>query len=444
MNTHTITTRLGQLTGLDCGDLYKYLGIRYAATNRFEYATPITNWNGNYDATTYGDACIQKRVWYEHLEVPERLFYHNEFRKGIAFNHSEDCLNLNIFTPKAPGTYPVLVFIHGGGFDSGCNYDTAIDGTEFAKKGIVFISINYRVGIFGYLTHSDIKDKYGHDGNFGLDDQYIALRWIKDNIADFGGDDNNITVMGQSAGAISIQYLCLSQRCKGLFQRAIMMSGAGLFPKFSLPRPSENTHEYWLDVMNTVGATSLEELKAWDAHEIFTALEEVKGRRKDNTFNTMPVIDGYLIERPIDEMIASPLDIDYMVGFTNNDMFAFIMSHIAYKYVKANHGYLYYFDIDAPGEDKNGAFHSSDIRYVFGTLDCSHRPYSSDDKKVSRLMIDYIFSFCLTGNPNHTGAPMWENNGRALHIVRKPSRIKMGPSNKFKLLWNTITKGDPK
>ena len=445
MENITFNTKCGAITGVDCGDYTKFLGVRYATAERFAYATPVTAWEGTYDATHHGDVCIQKRVWYAHLEIPERLFYHNEFRKGQDFNYSEDCLNLNIYTPKKAGCYPVVVFIHGGGFDSGSNYDSAIDGAELSKRGVVAVSINYRVGVFGYFTNEAIQKKYHHDGNFGLDDQYTALTWIKDNIADYYGDANNITVMGQSAGAISIQYLCLNEKCKSLFSHAIMMSGAGLFPSFALPKPAANTHEYWLDVMNTAGATTFEEFQQLDAKKIFDALEEVKARRKDNTYNTMPVIDGYHITKPIGELMEQPLPVDYMIGYTNNDMFAFLMAKIAHKYAKHTPSYLYYFDVDAPGDDDNAAFHSADIRYVFGTLQNSHRPYTEADEAVSNMMMDYIVQFAKTGNPNKSSLPQWEQSkSKALHIVRNVDQIKMARPGSLKLLHNMLTKGDPK
>lgn len=444
-NFITTQTKCGQIRGIHCDGYDKYLGIRYASAERFAYAEPVEHWDDVYDATHYGNVCPQNRTFYEHLEIPERLFYHNEFRQGQTFHYDEDCLNLNIFSPAGDGPFPVLVFIHGGGFDSGANYDSAIDGAAYARRGIVFVSIHYRVSIFGYLTHPDIREKYGRDGNFGLDDQFTALQWIKANIADYKGNANNITVMGQSAGAISIQYLSLSPKCQGLYQRAIMLSGGGMFPKFALPRSSENTHEYWEDLMVTAGVSTLDELKVLDIKTIFTAIEELKSRRKDNTYNTMPVVDGYLISAPVDTLIDHPLPIDYMLGYTNNDMYAIIMGHISHKYAKTNHAYLYYFDIDAPGNDHNGAFHSSDLRYVFGTLNASHRPYDAEDTKVSEAMISYIVAFAKTGDPNTDHLPTWNPAGRhALHIKKPASAIAMGPTNWFKLLHNTLTKGDPK
>lgn len=435
-------TGLGLIKGNERPGCFEFLGVPYAKAKRFEYAEPVNSWDGEFDATHFGFVCPQTRAYYEHLEVPERMFYHREFRNNTTFFYNEDCLNLNIYTPKKPGRYPVVAFIYGGGFNSGATYEESFDGEAYAKRDTVCVFISYRVGILGYLTHREIFEKYGHDGNFGLHDQYTALKWIKDHISDFNGDPDNVTVMGQSAGAISIQYMCVNPMFNGLFKHAVMMSGAGLFPSFSLPRTAESTREYWLDYMNIIGVDTLDRLKEIKVNELFAAIEEIKEKRKDNTFCTMPVIDGYLIPAPIDKAIKDPLKTDYMIGYTNNDMYAFLMSRIAHKYAKEVNGYLYYFDIDAPGGDGNGAFHSSDLRYVFGTLDKSHRPYSGHDHEVSDMMIDYICAFARSGDPNGPSRPEWTPGGkRALCIS---DTVHMGHPNKLKLLWNTFTKGDPK
>ena len=342
-----LKTSYGIIKGNDRENCNEFLGIRYAKAGRFEYAVPVdkAETDGEYDATAFGGVCPQSRQYFEHLEIPERMFYHKEFRDGITYDYDEDCLNLNIYAPKKAENAPVIIFIHGGGFNSGSTKDSSFDGDSFAKRGIVLVSINYRVGVLGYLTHEEIYKKYGHDGNFGLDDQLCAIKWVKRHIRDFGGDPDNITLLGQSAGSISIQFLCLSQDNKDLFQHVIMLSGGGMFPKFALPRPYAATREYWLNLMQIAGCTSLEELKTLDLKSLFTAVEEIKKVRKDNTYNTMPVVDEYLIPAPIDTLINNPLKIDYMIGYTNNDMYAPIMAYIGHKFASANGGYVYFFDI---------------------------------------------------------------------------------------------------
>ncbi len=437
---NTFKTSIGTFKYNDKEYCNEFLGIPYATAKRFEYPELVNSYD-NFDATSFGDGCPQKREFYQHLEIPERKFYYREFRDGLSFNYSENCLVLNIYSPKEKGNYPVLVYIHGGGFDSGTISESYVDGAEYAKRGVVCVCIEYRVGVFGYLTHEDIFNKYGHDGNFGLYDQLTSLIWINKYINNFYGDQNNVTLIGQSAGAISIQYLCLSNKADKYFNRAIMMSGGGCFPKFSLPRYYKDTREYWLDLFKYAKVNNFDEFKQLSDKEIFDALELIKQNRKDNTYNTMPVIDDDLIVDHIDKLIKHPLKKDYMIGYTNCDMFAGIMAYIGHKFANHNKGYVYYFDCDAPGTN-NQAFHSADLRYVLGTLKSSFRPYTSKDYEISNMMIDYIANFCKNGNPNSDNLPKWSNKkNKCLCINYK--KIKMGKPNTFKLIKNTFA-GDPK
>ncbi len=418
----------------------EFLGIRYAKAERFTYAKEIEEYEPEVDVRKFGPACPQYRQFFPHLDVPERMFDHREFRDGLSFEYDEDCLNLNIYTPKEKGKYPVLLYVHGGGFNSMCNSESYLDGASYAKRGIILVVINYRVGVFGYLTDESIQKESGRDGNFGLDDIVVACRWVKHNIASFGGDPEHITVMGQSAGAISLQLLCLNPKMEGLFQGAILMSGAGCLPSFALPKKAEETHEYWQDVIKESAADSLESFRKLDVHDILEAVEKVKAKRKDNQRNTMPVVDGHLLEEGVDKMFRHPLKIPYLIGYTSCDMFAIIWSNMATKFSKQVNGYLYLFDVPAPGDD-NLAFHSSDLRYAFGTLDKSWRPYDEEDKKVSELMLDYFASFMKTGNPNGEDRPEWKPGKKPLIIAKKETKMKGRPF--FRLLKNTL-KGDPK
>ena len=435
-----IDTDLGRIRGNERQECLEFLGIKYAEAKRFEYAKQVDSWDGTYDATAFGAACTQYRTYFPHLDVPERRFYHREFREGLEFTYSEDCLNLNIYTPKNAHNAPVLVYIHGGGFNSMANSEGYLDGEAYAKRGLILVCINYRVGVFGYMTHRQIQDEFGRDGNFGLDDILVSLKWVKSHIGSFGGDPNCITAMGQSAGAISLQYLCLTEKAKGLFGRAIMSSGAGLFPKMGRPKAAADTHSYWDEVISLSGATSFDEFKELDEKAVLGAVEEIKKVRKDNTVNTQPVIDGYLLTDSVDKLIKNPLKLDYMAGTTSNDMYNVVLYNMARKFIGKNNGYRYYFDVDAPG-DNNGAFHSSDLRYLFGTLEKSFRPYDDKDYEISALMIDYISDFVKTGNPNALGRPEWEKGWKCLFISKKG--VGMKRPNPIKLIVNTF-RGDPK
>ena len=447
MEQNTILhTACGELRGLLRSGCRSFLGVPYAHAARFAYAVPAEHWDGVLDATAPGAACPQNRGWHEHLEHPTRRFYKREFREGQSFHYSEDCLNLNIYGPPEAERCPVLLFIHGGGFDSGVNCESPFDGTGLARRGIVTVFINYRLGPLGYLTHRDIRAQTGRDGNFGLDDQLTAIRWVKAHIADFGGDPDNITLCGQSAGAISIQYLCLNPANSGLFRRAIMMSGGGMFPRFALPRRAEDTHEYWEEFIRLAGCQSLEELRRVSLDTIFDAVEAIRSRRKDGIYNTMPVVDGLLLPAPVDTLIRSPLPISYMIGYTNTDMYAPAMAHIGNRFGKANGAYLYYFDLDAPG-DRSGAFHACDLRYLFETLDGSWRPYGARDREAAAQLAQYAANFARCGDPNGEGLPRWLPArpgpvARALCFSR--GKTAMGRAGYIALTRNFLLRGDPK
>ncbi len=442
MHKHILLhTQMGDIRGLDNGRCREFWGVPFGRAGRFEYAQMADGWEGTLDATSFGPGCPQNRAVHEHLEHPVRRFYKREYRDGQDFAYSEDCLNLNIYAPYGAQNAPVILYFYGGGFDSGLNCESPFDGTALAERGAVAVFANYRVGPLGYLTHEAIQRRYGRDGNFGLDDQLTAIRWVKAHIGAFGGDGDNLTVLGQSAGAISIQYLCLNPAHRGLFQRAAMMSGAGLFPKFSLPKPAADTRAYWLQFMELAGCKSFDELKAAPLETVFDAVEKIHALRKDNVYHTMPVVDGALLPGPVDELIKTPLPVDYLIGFTNNDMYAPLLAYVGSRFGRANGAYLYCFDLDAPG-DGNRAFHSADVRYIFGTLDGSWRPYGQRDFEASQEMMDYLVNFARTGDPNGPGLPTWEKGKAALRIG--PGGTAMGRVPYGKLLWNMLTKGDPK
>jgi para-nitrobenzyl esterase len=204
-------TKSGSVRGFERGDVRTWLGIPYAAPPvgalRFRPPEPIAPWSGELDATLVGPVAMQER---------------NSVMAGLTDKTriSEDCLTLNVSAPSRGSNHPVMVWIHGGAFVMGSGGVPLYDGITFASRhDIVVVSINYRLGLFGFLLASD--------GNVGLLDQIAALRWVQDNIAAFGGDPNSVTVMGESAGAISIANLLAMPAARGLFQRAVLQSGAG-------------------------------------------------------------------------------------------------------------------------------------------------------------------------------------------------------------------------
>ena len=365
--------------------------------------------------------------------------------EGIEFSYDEDCLNLNIYTPKNAVNCPVILYFHGGGFNSGSNAEEPFRGYELAKRGIITVFANYRVGVLGYFCHEEIEKNYHRNGNFGLDDQLQAIRWVRDHIHEFGGDQDNITLLGQSAGAISIQYLCLNHDNEGLFQRAAMMSGGGLFPKFALPKKADETYDYWHELMEYAECGDFEEFRKADLKVIHDAYETIRKNRKDSMYYMMPVIDGYLLKDGVDQLIHDPLKVDYLLGYTSNDLYAPLMAYIGNRFARENEAYVYYFDIDQPG-DNNGAFHSCDLRYMFGRLETSWRPFRDRDQEISKQMMDYLANFVRKGNPNGAMLPIWNKTNRHDHKVLcfTLQDTKMGRPSYLKPAKNMLTKGDPK
>ena len=250
---YTIQTPCGEVRG--CAGrvpgTVAFKGIRYATAGRWEYPKQVTAWEGTYDATSYGHCCYQPRAFLNEEENRKKYFYYNEFRKGASYTYSEDCLFLNIFTPESArkgDKLPVLVAIHGGSFTGGCGHEKHFDGPVWPLRGVIGVTLNYRLGPLGFLSLPELKEEARKTGNYGLYDQLIAIQWVKDNIEAFGGDPNNITVFGQSAGAMSIQLHCLSSLAEGLFQKAVMCSGSGVSRLMSYA-PASKHYDFWRAVM---------------------------------------------------------------------------------------------------------------------------------------------------------------------------------------------------
>ena len=440
-----LQTACGALRGADTGRYKAFLGVPFAKAERFGYAESVERWEGELDATRFGPGCPQNRAVYEHLEHPTRRFYKKEYREGLQADYSEDCLNLNIYVPSGAKNAPVVLFFFGGGFDSGLSAEDTFDGEALAELGIITVFANYRVGVLGYLTHEEVKKQYGREGNFGLDDQMTALRWVRAHIADFGGDQENITLMGQSAGAISVQYLCINPENRGLFRRAVMMSGAGKFPSFALPRPAEQTREYWEEYIRVSGCADFAALRRAPLQVLYDTTEKMKELRSDTTYCTMPVVDGALIPKPVDELIRNPLPIDYLIGYTNADMYAPVMAWIGNRFGRQTNAFIYFFDRNAPGDD-NRAFHSADLRYALGTLRKSWRPYTLRDRTAEKELTAYLANFARCGDPNGAGLPRWARAGHGLrtHVLRIGERkTAMGRAAYGKMTRNFLWRKEP-
>ena len=394
-----------------------YKGIRYATAGRWEYPKQVTAWNGIYDATQYGSCCYQPRAFYNEEENKKKYFYYNEFRKGATYNYSEDCLFLNIFTPdtvKEGDELPVIVSIHGGSFTGGCGHEKHFDGPIWPTKGVIGVTINYRLGPLGFLCLPELEKEAGKTGNYGLYDQLVALKWVKDNISAFGGNPNNVTVMGQSAGAMSIQLHCLSPLAKGLFQQAVMCSGSGVSRLMSFA-PAQKHYDFWHAVMHKAGCEDLATFRAVSPQKLFEDWETAKKEVKGGGVAAFPCRDGELVTgNGVDILRADQhLKIPYLCGSTSEDFGAPMLHSLSKKWCVAQKipSYTWLFDRRLPG-DQRGAWHSSDLWYWFGTLGNSWRPMEQKDYELSDQMTDYLTNFAKTGNPNGNGHPIWEPSAK--------------------------------
>ena len=415
-----------------------YKGIRYATAGRWEYPTQVTSWEGTYDATQYGSCSYQPRAFYDEELNEKKYFYYNEFRKGASYTYSEDCLFLNVFTPdtaREGDKLPVLIYIHGGGYTGGCGHEKHFDGPVWPAKGVIGVTLNYRLGLMGFVCLPQLEEEAGHTGNYGLYDQMTAIKWVKDNIASFGGDPDNITIMGQSAGGASVQLQCQSPLTDGLFQRAVMSSGCGMGGM--LMGKKDSNMAFWQEVMNRCGCKSLAEFRALPAEKLFEAWNRYKKDIKGGGTAVFPVTDGHFVVEG-----SQPKDIPYMAGSTSHDMAPPIIQSMAKKWITGRQtpSYTWFFDRMLPGDDC-GAWHSSDLWYWFGTLPNCWRPMEDKDRALSAEMVGYLTNFCKTCNPNGEGLPAWQPSGKAqkkvLHMGEQETH--MGNPSTLKLIKIMLT-----
>ena len=416
-----------------------YKGIRYATAGRWEYPKQVTHWEGVYDATRYGNCSYQPRAFYNEEENLKKVFYYNEFRKGETYTYSEDCLFLNVFTPEDAGEgdkLPVLIYIHGGGFTGGCGHEKHFDGPVWPTKGVIGVTPNYRLGPMGFVCLPQLQEEAGFTGNYGLYDQMTAIQWVKDNIAAFGGDPENMTIMGQSAGAASVQLQCYSPLTDGLFQKAVMSSGCGLGSMMS--GTVEKSCAFWQAVMERCGCKTLEAFRALPAEQLFEAWQSGKKEIKGGAAAAFPVKDGrFTVEG------AAPKDIPYMAGSTSHDMAPPLLQGMARKWIakREKPSYTWYFDRMLPG-DENGAWHSSDLWYWFGTLPNCWRPMEQKDYELSEQMTDYLCNFVTRGDPNKAAQlPTWiasdKTQKRVLILGEKPTGMRK--PNMLKMIHTMLT-----
>lgn len=463
-NTQTISidkvkTTNGFISGTMSADneVKIFRGIPYAAPPvgnlRWKEPQSLQNWDGIRRCDTFGPNAKQVKP------VPFDV-YTEEFLIPVNTPISEDCLYLNVWTnAKSPGEkLPVIMFIHGGAFIVGSGSVPIYDGEAMARKGVVFVNINYRLGVFGFFAHPELSNESPHksSGNYGIMDQIAALQWIKNNIAAFGGDPDNVTIAGQSAGTTSVNVLGVSPLAKNLFHKMIAKSGASvnvLKSRYGRTTILDSAEEKGVQFASRVGATSLNELRQLSADSLLSAFSGTGSA----------IVDGYVLPEPISAMFAAnkQSDLPLMIGYTADEQNEPSSNTVAeYKnYVRAEFGndtaiileaypanndeqaresskyihrdirfgfqnfawaaiqsershksYMYFFNRKVPehgGTNKYGAFHSGEIAYAYDNLKFFNRPFTDADHSLAKLMSSYWLNFAKTGDPNGGDLPVW-------------------------------------
>jgi para-nitrobenzyl esterase len=410
-----LTIEGGKVTGVQTPTkgIIAYKGIPFAAPPvgdlRWKEPQPVVPWDGVKVADTYGDAASQ-------ITWDPQSFYGREWRASGSVPFSEDCLYLNVWTPAAGKTgkkLPVALWIHGGGYREGFAFEPEMDGGEdWASRGVIFMSVTYRLGVIGFFSHPllSVESSHGVSGNYGLFDQVAALKWIHNNIEQFGGDPGNITIFGQSAGAGSVQSLCASPLSRNLISHAISMSGGGLSesrPGILLDTAQMNNQK----LMDYYKKTTLAEMRTLSFEELLKMSTDYSAATNKRV-SWSPVIDSYLLTNTFSNVaLAGEIaDIPYMFGYTANDMSdatKAIQDFCALRAEKSSKpAYAYLFARPLPGDD-NGAWHSSDLWYVFHSFKHSWRPFTEGDEALSLKMVDYYTNFAKFGNPNGKEEGLW-------------------------------------
>ena len=400
-------TPCGAVTGtVAAPGVTAYKGIRYATAGRWQYPEVVTHWDGVLHADTYGPLAIQQSTFVPEEASGRPPFYYHEFREGLPYTYDEHCQYLNIWVPDGADHAPVIVYLHGGAFLSGSGWDKAFSRPRWTEQGAIAVTLNYRLGVLGYACLPELAAESGHTGNYGLYDQLAALQWVHDNIAAFGGDPGNVTLMGQSAGARSVQALVCSTATAPLVHRAVMSSGGGdESVLFQGDWHVESKYPFWQSWRDATGAADLDALRALPVKALFDAFGKTLGQFgfAGAMQNLGPVLDGAAFPAG-----QAALRIPYLCGGNSEDMRPELAAD-ALRWCQKQEvpSYAYYFSRALPGDDQ-GAWHSADLWYWFGTLDQCWRPFTAEDAALSTAMQQYLVHFARTGDPNGPGLPAWQ------------------------------------
>ena len=406
----------GKIQGVltDSSDVLVFKGIPYAAPPvgelRWKAPQPVPAWEGVKVCDNFGPIAPQPG------NAPG-TFYGDEFYWQGTPDQSEDCLYLNVWAPartvgKSGAKLPIAMWIHGGAFLNGYGYEVTMDGDAWARRGVILVTINYRLGTLGFLSHPALTAEQGQSGNYGTMDQIAALQWIRDNITAFGGDPDNITVLGQSAGAMSVKNLLISPLSRDLLSKAIIQSGGGVGLRNMSPDNTVTQAHYdtlGKAVMDAAGLESLDAMRAASTQTAFEATNAYLAAGKGWVMFS-PHLDGKVLTEDFDHALCNGTmaPVPVMIGYNKDDMgmlagesvdrFCALRDSLGFPV------YEYEFLRELPTDEAHpasaaGAFHSAELWYMFGTLKNSWRPFTAADYALSEEMLDAWTSFCKTGYP---------------------------------------------
>jgi para-nitrobenzyl esterase len=441
----------GAVSGVAEEGMSIFKGIPFAAPPvgdlRWKAPAPVKPWSGVKKADAFANACMQAAN-----------------SQGNTAPVSEDCLYLNVWTPanSANAKIPVIVWIHGGGFTGGSTSISMYDGTGFAKKGVVLVSLAYRLGPYGFMAHPDLSRESGHgSGTYGIQDLIAGLKWVQANISAFGGDPGNVTIFGHSAGSAALGFLAASPLSKGLFHRVIAMSGSSFTPLqtsqqgslgMSIPalKMAEATGSAFLSKLQVNSIVEARKLSA-DAiqaatgggitfrpvadgyvlsSDIYTTYEQGKfndtpvllGHTSDETlaFGRSQAVTPAAFEKQVKEQFGAQAEAILRVyphatdaeaaratrHLRNDTSFAWNMWTWAREQSKRGKGKVFSYYYNNHGPQAEGSGHGSDVPFAFQTL-AGRRTPSQEDRALSDMISSYYVNFAVTGDPNGKGLPQW-------------------------------------
>ena len=489
-DTLTVKTVDGKLHGkmINSDKVRAFQGIPYAVPPvgalRWAPPQPAARWKGTFEATNYGHHCAQNHVF------DDMIFQDSTSASDLG---SEDCLTLNVYAPagsSAKSKLPVMFWIHGGGYAGGGSSEPRHDGDFLPLKGVVLVTINYRLGVFGFLALPELAaEQGGASGNYGLMDMVAALGWVRRNIAGFGGDPGNVTIFGESAGAFAVSTLMAAPSAQGLFAKVIGESGGALNSGALSMKPLAQVGPEDEKLMGALDVKTLDELRAVPTEAV------LKAASKGPVTRYSPDIDGKFLTEPVLAIFEAgkQAHVPLLAGF-NRDEGSFLakgmtaekwkataaqrygdqaaeflklypatddaeaqrsaadfggdafIAYSTWKWIELDRKtgespvYRYKLDLGAPPSKFHPdpvAFHSDDIEYVFGTL--ATRPgadWRPEDWKLSDQMMDYWTNFAKTGNPNGPGLPEWPEYGKGDPVLHLDNPITSRPDeNRARYDW---------